>query len=718
MKKELKHQDLIKFYKDGESADNQIYAEQRSNLMLVAGNHYTRKGSKFWNRIREDRGATAEQKIRVTSNHIQRICKIIENNILTYAPTIDITPRNMSELQDQKAAELNKAVWLDLAERMRFKQRTREFCQDFTRVGETCAKIYWDDTKGRFLGYEQAIDEFGQPAHEDGGVDIYGNPVQGAPIPDKNKPKFSGDLVIERHFGFNVFRAKEAKTMDESWFIGLRKMVDVTELKSRVGNDEEKLKFIQASRDETFIIFDGNNVSYRTDSQDQCLVLEMYIRPSNLFPNGYYYIYTNSGILFEGELPFGVFPIVFTGYDEVPTNPRFHSIIKHLRPYQSSINMMASAAAEARITTGQDKIITQIGAKMQNGAMNGGIRNVQVSGPPPTIMPGRVGDQWLPPMQQAIEEMYQVANMAEDLQEKPTNSDAYAMLFQTMEQKKKYIIYSTKFSQFLIDVASIALNLIRHYANEDMLVPAIGRAELVNISEFKNTKPLNYQIKIDEGTEDMESKMGRQLMFNHVIQYIGTNLDKNQLGRLVRTAPYANNEQAFEELTLDYDNGVNMILALDRGQKFEPNQNDDPKYMLKTLVSRMRKADFQQLPPQIQNYYKQVEQMYEQINTQQMQAIKAAQAEFIPMAGMAVVCDLYVPDPKSPKKTMRARVPYDSLTWLLKRLEEQGLFKQEAAMQTQGEQAAIAQQFLQSSPQQQNAEGQNIQPQLNPQTMG
>jgi hypothetical protein len=708
MKKELKHSDLIKFYKDGEQADNAIYAEQRSNLMLVAGNHYTRKGSKFWNRIKEDRGTTSEQKIRVTSNHIQRICKIIENNILTYAPTIDIEAKNMSELQDQKAAELNKAVWNDLAERQRFKQRTREFCQDFTRVGETCAKIYWDETKGRFLGYNQATDELGQPMFEDGGMDMYGNPMQGEAIADKKSPKFSGDLVIERIFGFNVFRAREAKTMDESWFIGIRKMVNVDELKSRVNGDEQKLKYIQISKDETFVIFDGNNTSYRTEANNQCLVMEMYIRPSNCYPNGYYYIYTNSGILFEGELPFGVFPIVFTGYDEVPTNPRYHSIIKHLRPYQSSINMMASAAAEARITTGQDKIITQIGAKMQNGSMSGGIRNVQVSGAAPTILPGRTGDQWLPPMQQAIDEMYQVANMAEDIAEKPANQDAYAMLFQTMEQKKKYVIYVTKFSQFLIDTADISLKLFREYATEDSIIPAIGRSELVNITEFKNTKPLNYQIKIESGTEDMESKMGRQLMFNHTMQYVGANLDKRQLGQMFRLSPYANNEQAFEELTMDYDNATNMVLAIDRGTPFQPNENDDPKYMMQRLVTRMRKADFLQLQPQIQQAYQAVYQQYVQINAVQLQQIKAAQAEFIPMAGMAVVCEMYVPDPKSPEKTMRARVPYDSLAWLLKRLEEQGIAQQELSKMAQGAQAGISQQV---APQQQNAGGQQILPQ-------
>jgi hypothetical protein len=717
-KKNLRHQDLIKLYKEGDQADNVIYAEQRSNLMLVAGNHYTKKGSRFWNRIREDRGLTQDQRIRLTKNHIQRVCKIYENNILSYAPGVSIEPKNMAELQDQKAAELNNAVWMDIVKRHKFKQKTREFCQDFIRVGEVCAKIYWDETKGQLVGYEQKVDEMGQPMHEtmQGPHPLTGQmvemPDESKPIQDKEKPRFSGDIVIERFFGFNVFRSRDAKSMEDSWFIGLRKMVDVDELKTRVGDDEEKLKYIQASKDETFMIFDSSNTSYATESQNQCLLLEMYIKPSIQFPKGYYYIYTNAGILWEGELPFGVFPIVFTGFDEVPTNPRYHSIIKHLRPYQAEINRMASSAAEAQITMGQDKLITQPGQKIQNGGLLPGIRSIQVSGAPPTILAGRVGDQWLQPMAQAIEEMYQIANLQEDLQEKPSQVDPYTMLFQTIDQKKKYVIYVTKFMQFLQDVAETSLTLMREYIEDEALIPAIGRSEMINIPEFKSSKPLCYNISVESGTEDMESKIGKQLMFNQVIQFAGSQLDKKDLGRMIRTSPYANNEQAFEDMTLDYDNATNMLLALDRGEQFQPNPQDDSSYMMKRLVARSRKADFKQLSPQIQQNYMNVYQQYVQIGAEQAQKIKDAEAGFIPVTGGAVVCDLYVPDPNNKSKQQRVRVPYDSLQWLIQRIEEQGVTQQGMAQQTQQVQSDVGSKLAEQQSVQPNAGVGLTQPQI------
>lgn len=694
-KKEIKLDDLIKYYREGENADNPIYAEQRSNLMLVAGNHYAKKGSRFYNRVRDDRGMAREQKIRITKNHMQRICKIYENNILSYAPASIIGPKNENELKDQKAAELNKAVWEDIKSRHKMKQKNREIVQDFVRIGEVFMKVFWDPNKGNFLGMFPKVDEQGQPVlPDDFNIEDLEIGADGMPVmPDPEmEPKFSGDLVYERIYGFNLFRAREAKSLDDSWFLGIRKMMDVDDLKKMIGDDEERLAFVQASQDETYLVFDGNSTSY-TEAANQCLVLEVYIRPCMQFPQGYYYIYTLNGILWEGELPFGVFPIVSCGFDEVPTNPRCHSIIKQLRPYQAELNRMASSAAETQISIGQDKVFIQAGTKLQNGGTLPGVNAYTVAGNPPTILPGRTGDQWFQPIKDCIDEMYLVANIAEDNQEKQTQLDPYTMLFASIEQKKKYMLYVTKVMQFLIDLTEISLTLTKKYIGNDALVPMIGRAEFVNIAEFKTTEPLNYSIKIDSGTEDMESKMGKQLMFNHIIQYMGQKLDPKTIGKLIRTSPYANNELAFEDLTIDDDNATNMILALDRGESMQPSQQDDPNYMMKRLVSRTRKADFKQLPPQVQQAYSQQYQQYVQIQAQQQQELQAAAQGMIPMTGMAVVCDLYVPDPANTSKTMRARVPYDSLVWLLQRIEKQGMSQQVLAQQQQGALADIARQM-------------------------
>ena len=687
--KKLDHNELMKLYKDGEQADNHLYAEQRSNLLLVAGAHYARKGSRFWNRVRDDNRLSEEQKIRLTLNHIQRICKIYENNIISYAPSVAPVPKNGNELQDQKAAELNNAVWKDIKARHRWNDKIREIVQDFNRIGEVFHKVYWDENKGKIVDYAPAVDEMGQPILDE----------MGQPQKDQSKPIFSGDFVFERIFGFNVFRAKEAKSMQDSWFIGYRKMVNIDDLRARIGDDPEKQELIEASKDETYLIFDGNGSAYDR-SQNECLLLEYYIRPSNVFPNGYYFITTLKGILWEGELPFGKFPIIYAGMDEIPTSPRHYSIIKQLRPIQGEINRAISQVATHQITLGDDKLAVQAGTKVANGGLQPGVRVLSYSGQAPVVIPGRTGDQYIPYIEKMIQQFYVAANLEEEMAEKPSNLDPYTMLFMSIQQKKKFSVYTSKIEQYLIDFCETTLELAKQYYTEANLVPAIGRAELINIAEFKNTSPLFYQIRLEPGTEDMETRLGKQLTFNQIMQYVGSNLDPKDIGKIIRTSPYANNDLASEDLTMDFDNGTNIILALDRGQYMEPNMYDDKKYLIKRLTTRMRKADFKFLAPQIQQMYQQVVSKLMDMDAEEQRKIQEAAAGFIPMSGMAVVCDIYVPDPSNTSKTMRARVPYDALTWLLKRLEEQGASQQSIMNQQQAIVAQTADRFMQNSPSQ------------------
>lgn len=659
--KQLNHQELMKLYQEGTNCDNAVYSEQRSNILLAAGNHYNRRNSKFLGRVREENSLSQDQKLRLTKNHIQRICKIYENGILTYVPGVSIFPRNPTELQDQKSTELNKSVWEYIKDKQKLKKQIQYWVQDFVRISEVFVKIFWDYSKGELVNYEPQVDEMGQPVIDE----------MGQPVLDMSKPVFSGDLVFERMFAFNIFRAKEAKSMDESWFIGHRKMMDINTLKSMVGNDQDKLKLIQATRDETYRIFDGNSMNY-VESENQCLVIEFFIKPCKLYPKGYFYITTNAGVLFEGELPAGKWNIAYAGFDENPTSARASSIIKVARPYQAEINRSSSQVATHQITLSDDKILIQSGSKIQNGGMLPGVRAIQYQGQPPQIMPGRVGDQFFSYIQMQIDEMYVACNLAEELEEKTADVDPFTTLYKSMTQKKKYVVYAEKFQQFLMDICDISLVLHKHYISDDALIPIIGKSEIVNIDEYKNTTPLSYLIKLEEATDDMETKFGRQLMFNNIMQFVGSQLDPKQLGMLIKMSPYANNDGLFEDLTLDIDNANNMLLALDRGKDFMPSDKDDPDFMMKKLASRMRKADFEFLPGVVQEKYAQVYQIYVDIQAEQQRKIQEAALGYVPMSGMAVVCDLYVPMPGNASKTQRARVPYDSLVWLLKRLEEQG----------------------------------------------
>lgn len=675
--------ELNKLYTDADQADQDIFAEQRSNVLLIAGEHYTRRNAKYWNRIRDSKDLSSEQKLRLTKNHIQKITKTYVNNIVSYAPSVKVVPQNEKEMQDQKSAQLNDSVWQYGRYKQNMKMKTAQLAKDYIDIGEVACKIFWNPTAGKFLGYRAEMDEAGNPSMDESGQMVA-----------SKTPAFTGDLQIERLYAFNLLRDPASKSMDESKFLILRKMVPLEELQAMVGQDEDKIKMIKEQKDDTFLIFDGNHQNYQK-SEGQTMLKEYYFKPCVDYPTGYYYITVEGGILFEGELPFGVFPIIYEGFDEIQTSPRHRSIVKQLRPYQAELNRAASKIAEHQVTLGDDKILVQSGTKVTTGVHLPGVRSIQYSGMAPTILQGRAGDQYFTYMQSQIKEMYQVANIAEDMEMRDKNADPWGQLFQSIHDKKKFTIYTDKFESFLCNICRTYLDLARNYFSEDMLIPMVGRSEAVNISEFKTTTELCYSIKAEPMTDDITTMMGRQLTINHALQYVGPQMNKEEIGKMMRSMPFGNFDEAFSDMTINYDSAVNMILSLDRGGQPMPNKYDDSPYMISKLVARTRMSDYAMLNDQIKMNYEQLISMYEDQEAQKQQQLLAAQSAFIPSGGARIKIDYYVPDPKNPDRPVRATLPAESVDWLIKRLADQGSSQEVMTTMNQGAVSEIAGKFIQ-----------------------
>ncbi|GAG24152.1 unnamed protein product, partial [marine sediment metagenome] len=235
-----------------------------------------------------------------------------------------------------------------------------------------------------------------------------------------------------------------------------------------------------------------------------------------------------------------------------------------------------------------------------------GIRAVGYTGMTPTVMSGRSGEQYVQSMEMNIREMYSIANVSDAFSlpdQKAPKGDAFSMLFAAMRDKRRYSIYCEKYEEFLTKVCKKALKLSRYYLDEARLIPMLGKAEAVNIPEFKNSQDMHYQVELEAQTQDVETKMGRHLTFNHILQFSGQNLDKESLGKMIRHMPYANVEGMFDDLTMDYDIATNDILSMDRGKYRPARQADNHEDMVKRLNHRMRQADFEHLDPMIQQMY-------------------------------------------------------------------------------------------------------------------
>jgi len=691
--KDLKLEDLEKLYTDAEACDKRVFSEQRTNLQLIAGEHYVREGSKYWNRIRDNKTLTDEQRIKLTKNHIQRIMKIYCNAIQSASPGVAIEPKDMKSLQHQKAAELNYAVVQDWKGTDRFDQKKEEWIHNFFEIGEVACKVFYEPNDGKLMGYEAKIAE-GEEATE--------MPVDGVALPeetavtseiDESKPVFTGKVCFKTIFGFNLKRDPDVGSMDDSPYLIITEMASKSGLRARM--DEKAAKELEKSTTTEYTIYDNNSGSYR-NTNNQVLIKEIYFRPSPLIPEGYFYIWVSTGVMSQGTLPRGIFPIVYEGCETQTGNARAHSPIRYIRPCQIELNRCASKIAEHQISIGDDKILYPATGKLAQGGVLPGIRGITYSGQAPTILQGRTGDQYIPYMEAQIKEMYQLAEVQEVDQEQDPATDIYSLLYRNLRYKKKFTYYSDKFERFLCKVVETGLEIAKEYMPEEALIPAVGKSEYINIPEFKTSEKLCYRIKVEARADDIESQMGKQLTLNHFLQYAGTNISRQDIGMAMRISPFLNREEMFKDFTIDYDNVTNDILALDRGQWRPPRKNDDHKYVVKKLSSRMNQEDYNYLPPQIKQLYENKLVLHEQLIVEQAQALQAAQAGFIPSGGYLVKMDYYISGGKDGTSTKRVSVPSESVAWLLDRLQKQGNQVSELLDVGGGASADMAQMMLQA----------------------
>jgi hypothetical protein len=653
---------LNQHYRDAESCDDEIFSEMRSNLLLVSGNHYSKKTTSFFTRVRQTQRLNETQKLRLTKNHMHKITRHYIQAISGKVPGVIPAPQNEMDMQDKKSADLNLAVWSDFRHRYNLKEKFNEYIQNFVELGEMCAFIYWDPNEGEVKGYEPLVDEMGMPAMDE----------MGQMVPDESKPVFTGAFQFKNIPGFNLLRAPQAKSMKSSPYHIVREMVEKAELLGAYSEDESKKRIIGDGDTGEFIVFDTNKKQYRSE-ESQILVRYHFFRPCKQYPQGYYYISTERGILEEGEIPFGIYPIIWQGFDTYSTNPRGYSIIKVARPYQAEINRASSQAATHQITVGDDKIIYQGGTKMAPGALLPGVRGITYQGAAPQILPGRDGGQFLPYIESQISEMYSACMLEEINMEKESGQiDPYTLLFRSASSKVKFSRYIEKVEAFMKEFCQVTLELAKHYLPDDAFIQAVGKSEAINIQEFRATVPLSYQIKVEEQSADISDRLGQQLALNHLIQYAGQQMDAKQLALLAKEMPYLKNTQIVKRLTVEYDNAENDMLQIERGQMPFVGPYADNKIFIDAVTHRMKQADFQMLPPNVKQLYDQYLAIHEEQQAQKMQAEQAAKDGFIPTGGSLITVQMSLPDPSSSSGAKQVRLPYEAIMYLIKKLEAQG----------------------------------------------
>lgn len=634
-------------YDAGKRADEKLFAEQRTNILLRMGEHYKKNSGTIFDDMRSRAVQVKDKKIRLVKNHIHRITNIYENSILEGNPSATAVPFNEDELQDVKAAEINNSVIEWIKDSNNWKERQGRNVHDFVNIGEVFAKIRFDMDKG---------------------------------------PK--GEFAIDRVFGFDMKRDPKARdSQSTKWWIH-ETMMDFSDFRELVKEvSPENANKVKSSDVKTLKIFDHNTGNYH-ETRNQVHVKELFHKPTKRFPKGWYAMYVDGFIVTNGELPFGIYPIVVAGFDELTTSPRHASIIRVCRPYQVEINRAASKMAEHQITLGDDKVFIQNGTKIKNGGYLHGVRAFNVTGAPPVIQAGRSGAQYLEYQVSQIKEMYEAADLAFILENKQVVGDPYQLLFTAMKQKKRFVKYVEKYERFETQVFKTCLRLAKHYLSGDHIIRVAGRSEAVNIEEFKGMGDEGFEIKVIAQSGDIEEKFGKVLSITQTLQYAGGQLNPDQIGKLIKNIPFGNGEQIFSGLTIHSDNVDNNILSLDRGEFPMPRPFDKHDLMIDGLSNRMAKSDFRFLDPTIQKNYRDKLYMHEQLWVQQNQLAEQAKMGMIPTGGTLTTINTSMVNEDG--KTQRVKVPTQAVEWLLDKLQTQGAVQAELAERPAQVQADVA----------------------------
>lgn len=671
--KKFTKSELQELYNKGDMADKKIFAEMRNNVMLNAGYHYKNSSNEFIDRTREKNKISAESsRLKLIRNHTQKLVNITSNNIMRYCDGVTILPQNEFEPGDQKAAEMNKSVWKSIQEDIGDDEATEMYIDSFTTIGEMVCYMKYDPMGGKKIRDEQSI-----------------NPETGQM---ENLPIFEGKFIDEEILAFNLRRHHGCLRMKDSPGFIIDRSHYLKDLKEQYKDNRQIAEKIQKNESTNFFAFDPNTQSYR-HVEDQVITHEFLFKPCHGLEDGWSIITTaDFEILEEGPLPFGIWPLAMSQYSNMATTPRGISKIRSTRPYQVELNRLASKRAENQIATGDDKVFIQSGTKMTEDTKFKGVRMFNISGQPPVVIQGRDASQFNEIYEKEKREFYEVGDIESELQENRDmrkTMDPMGQIYQALKDRKKYIKQIKRAQNFFVERAKIALRLAKECLPDEKVIYMAGRNEQINIPEFKSSEDICYRLTIQPQQDDVDEMLGKQLSIQHALQYVGPQLQPNQIGMILKEMPFLNKSKMFRSFTRNEDKAENLILALDRGQYLPATKFDDPGQMAEALSARMSEPDFQFLNPNIQRLYQLKLEEYDTLLSQQKSEIEQQNAGMIPDKGALIKADFWVPDPTRKNNSVRMLVPTDSMQWLKERLERQGIMQDQLVGLPLGVQAEI-----------------------------
>ena len=640
---------LLYWSSESFAVDEAAFQEMRSNILMDTGKHHAPMGGAGISREFARHQRRPSNRLLITLNQIPRLADAFVNELYAHGPDVTVAANDEGDIRASRLAQLNRKVWGYHKTRSEsYQERVDKNRGDFIVVGEVANKFYWDNQSDWVKG--------------------------------------------ESMLPFNVGRAPASDSCESSPWLFHRNVYSKDRIYTVFGPEWGK-RIIESGQsdygDQPFasrVIFDSQTREYM-DQQNAIELTEFYFRPNKYYPKGYYCFFLPNWKIAEGELPGGIFPIV-TGRCMITTGmPRGHSFIRRVYNYQMEINRAASQDATNMQSFGWDCVFTNASSSVEFGKDLTGIKHYKVAAH------GTLKDSFLyvqgtgvPKFTEywtsLIKAMDYEVNLDSSIIEKtqPSSGDISYVLFSRIHNKAKFQIIASRKSDFDVKCADKELDLLRYYLGPGDVITAGNREDIVIMSDFKATTSRDYTLKVEPSTDTPETQLGKQIMIQNLLQYSGQNLDKEDIGMLMREYPVSNAKQLFSEFTMKYDSIVQNIIMLEKGLFPITTRGEDFTYKANRLAVRMGRPDFPFLPVPIQQMFQKFLQYCEQMAQQMANERLRLEKGMIPTTGALIGTDLYVniPNRKGGGPVQkRLRLPQDSLRWLLETLKKQGTVMEE-----------------------------------------
>ena len=636
--------DLNAVYDEANNKDRALFAEMRTNIKIRNGEHYNTSARKIIEGFRNSGMIDKESKIRLTKNYAYSITDEYINSIVTRSGSIVASPFNKGDIRDTKKANMFNSVFEWFRQTNNYSSLREDLVNDFVVIGETYVVLRYDYDYGDIIG-----------AAEDG------TPVK------------SGRIVADVRYGFEAKRDPEAKSFDDCRYIIFDRYIDKTDAKKLLQDAGVNEGVLIDSTTKSALAYDYATGSYINDNS-KCVFREMYVRPCSAYPNGKYILFNQNAICVFIDLPAGLFPVYQAGFAKITASPRSSSILRVIRPFQVEINRASSKMAEHQITIGDDKMIMYGGSKLTSNKVLDGVRMLNVDGQKVDVLQGRTGEQYLGYIQKEIEGMHDVAKVRYLLEDKQTQADPYTILYRSMKDKAIFSIYINRFVEFEKAMFKGVLSLAKYYLTPDHAIKIVGKNEMVNIEELYDMSENDCDIKVEDIGSDLESRFGRIMTTNHVLQYAGSSMQPDQLGRIIKNLPYGDSDEIMDPMTITYDIAVNTIMTLDKGDLpvVEPPDLD---YMINSISLRMAKPDFKYLDASIKMNYNNYMTVLKEMKSSLMLQEQQAQMGQVPAGGFLTTINASWTNPAT-GKVERIKAPSEAIAWLMSTLQRQGWMSQ------------------------------------------